>query len=76
MKNDFDFILEPEFLEDEPMTRIVRTEMEIPFLWFKLFTSITCALVLSALLIGLGVRAYIWWSIADTVNQMEQHKTK
>ncbi len=48
----------------------------IPGLWLTVFSATLAAVVLGGLILGLGLRLYIAWSIADTFKEPEKKLTR
>jgi hypothetical protein len=43
----------------------------VPNLWLTVFSSALCAILLGGVLLALGFRAYIHWSVQDTVRKLD-----
>lgn len=44
--------------------------------WLTQFTALTAALLVSGILLGVGVRWYLHWSVASTVEKIQDRKAR
>lgn len=44
--------------------------------WLNLFTSVTASILVAGVLLGMGLRWYIVWTLTNTLEQAKQGRTK
>ncbi len=42
------------------------------YLWATIYSSVLAAILTGGVLLGLGVRLYVYWSVRDSVNSMNK----
>lgn len=45
-------------------------------LWLVHFTATLCGFLVASVILGLGVRFYLRWSVQDTIQQMEERERR